>query len=46
MTKDVLTWDGAANNLAMLNGEGCLTLDTMSIVRASESTDLPIAKEL
>jgi multiple sugar transport system substrate-binding protein len=46
MTKDVLTWDGAANNLAMLNGEGCLTLDTMSIVRASESTKLPIAKDL
>jgi multiple sugar transport system substrate-binding protein len=46
MTKDVLTWDGAANNLAMLNGEGCVTLDTMSIVRASESTELPIAKDL
>jgi multiple sugar transport system substrate-binding protein len=46
MSKDVLTWDGAANNLAMLSGEGCLTLDTMSIVRASESTELPIAKDL
>jgi multiple sugar transport system substrate-binding protein len=46
MPKDVLTWDGAANNLAMLNGEGCLTLDTMSIIRASESTGLPIAENL
>jgi len=46
MTRNVLTWDGAANNLAMLNGEGCLTLDTMSILRASESTELPIAKDL
>ena len=27
----------ASNNLFMLNGEGCLTLDTMSIVRASET---------
>jgi multiple sugar transport system substrate-binding protein len=46
MTKDVLTWDGASNNLSMLNGESCLTLDTMSIIRASESTGLPIAKDL
>jgi multiple sugar transport system substrate-binding protein len=46
MFKDVLTWDGADNNLAMLNGEGSLTLDTMSIIRASESTGLPIAKDL
>ena len=46
MTKDVLTWDGASNNLSMLNGESCLTLDTMSIVRASESTGLPIANDL
>ena len=46
MTKDVLTWDGASNNLSILNGESCLTLDTMSIVRASESTGLPIAEDL
>ena len=46
MTKDVLTWDGASNNLSLLNGESCLTLDTMSIIRASESTQLPIAKDL
>jgi multiple sugar transport system substrate-binding protein len=46
MTKDVLNWNGASNNLAMLNAESCLTLDTMSIIRASESTGLPIAKDL
>lgn len=46
MIKDVLTWDGASNNLSILNGESCLTLDTMSIIRASESTGLPIAKDL
>jgi multiple sugar transport system substrate-binding protein len=46
MIEDVIKWDGASNNLAMLNGEGCLTLDTMSIIRASESTGLPIAKDL
>jgi multiple sugar transport system substrate-binding protein len=46
MIKDVLTWDGAANNLFKLNGEGCLTLDTMSIVRASETKDLPVTEDL
>ena len=37
---------GAGNNLFMLNGEGCLTLDTMSIVRTGESKNLPIAEDL
>lgn len=46
MLEDVLRWDGASNNLFMLNGEGCLTLDTMSIVRASESTNLLISEDL
>jgi multiple sugar transport system substrate-binding protein len=46
MTRDVLTWDGASNNRFMLNGEGCLTLDTLSIPRASESIKLPIANAL
>jgi multiple sugar transport system substrate-binding protein len=46
MIKEVLDWDGASNNLSMLNGEGCLTLDTMSIVRASEAKNLPIAQDL
>ena len=46
MTKDVLTWDAASNNRFMLNGEGCLTLDTVSIPRARESMSLPIADDL
>jgi multiple sugar transport system substrate-binding protein len=46
MTKDVLAWDAASNNRFMLTGEGCLTLDTMSIPRASESMKLPFATDL
>ena len=46
MTKDVLTWDAASNNRFMLNGEGSLTLDTVSIARASENMKLPIADDL
>ena len=46
MTKDVLTWDAASNNRFMLNGEGCLTLDTISIARASENMKLPLADDL
>ena len=43
MTKDVLTWDVPSNDRFMLNGEGCLTLDTVYFPRASESMTLPIA---
>jgi multiple sugar transport system substrate-binding protein len=46
MSKDVLTWDAASNNRFMLNGEGCLTLDTVSIPRASENMKLPVADDL
>jgi len=46
MTRDVLTWDATSNNRFMLNGEGSLTRDTVSIPRASESLKLPIASEL
>jgi multiple sugar transport system substrate-binding protein len=46
MTRDVLTWDAASNNRFMLNGEGCLTLDTVSIARASENMNLPLADDL
>ena len=42
----MLTWDAASNNRFMLNGEGCLTLDTVSIPRASENMKLPIADDL
>jgi multiple sugar transport system substrate-binding protein len=46
MPEEVLTWDAASNNRFMLTGEGCLTLDTMSIARASETTQLPLANDL
>ncbi|MBA3519674.1 MAG: extracellular solute-binding protein, partial [Rhizobiales bacterium] len=37
MTRDVVAWDGASNNRFMLTGEGCLTIDSLSILRASET---------
>src|SRR5262249_19253515 len=46
MTKDVLSWDAASNNRFMLNDEGCLTLDTISIPRASEEMHLAIASDI
>jgi len=46
MIEDVLTWDHTSNNRVMLNGEGCLTLDAISIARASESLKLPITSDL
>jgi multiple sugar transport system substrate-binding protein len=46
MVEEVLTWDPASNNRFMLNGDGSLTLDTISIPRASESMGLPFAKDL
>jgi multiple sugar transport system substrate-binding protein len=46
MTSDVLTWDAASNNRFMLNGDGSLTLDTISIARASENMKLPFADDL
>jgi multiple sugar transport system substrate-binding protein len=46
LTKDVLTWDAASNNRFMLNGEGSLTLDTVSIPRAGESMNQLIADDL
>jgi multiple sugar transport system substrate-binding protein len=46
MTKDVLAWDAASNNRFMLNGEGSLTLDTVSIPRAREGMSLSTADAL
>jgi multiple sugar transport system substrate-binding protein len=37
MFEEVLTWDPASNNRFMLAGDGSLTLETISIARASES---------
>jgi multiple sugar transport system substrate-binding protein len=46
MTADVLAWGPPANNRFMLAGSGCLTLDTMSIIRAAENKKLPVDEHL
>ena len=46
MIPDVLGWDGASNNRFMLTGEGCLTVDSLSIARAAESMKLDFAGDL
>jgi multiple sugar transport system substrate-binding protein len=46
MVEEVLTWDPASNNRFMLSGDGSLTLDTISIPRASESMGLSITPDL
>jgi multiple sugar transport system substrate-binding protein len=46
MTEEVLTWDAASNNSFMVAGTGCLTLDTISIARASEKLERPFANDL
>ncbi|MDA9981652.1 ABC transporter substrate-binding protein [Gammaproteobacteria bacterium] len=46
MPADVLGWNAVSNNQFMLSAEGCLTLDTLSIVRASESKRMPVADNL
>ncbi len=46
MTEEVLTWDASSNNRFMLAGTGCLTLDTISVPRASEQLKLPFASDL
>ena len=46
MPTDVLSWNAVSNNQFMLSAEGCLTLDTMSIVRAAESKQMPVADKL
>jgi multiple sugar transport system substrate-binding protein len=46
MTADVLTWDPPSNNRFMLAGSGCLTVDTMSIIRAAQNKNLPVDEHL
>ena len=46
MTREVLTWDASSNNRFLLAGEGSMTVDTLSIVRAGENTKLPVAENL
>ena len=46
MTPDVLNWDPSSNNRFMVSGNGCLTLDTMSIIRAAQNKELPVDRHL
>jgi multiple sugar transport system substrate-binding protein len=46
MPEDVLNWNAVSNNRFMLSAEGCLTLDTISIVRAAESKEMPAGTNL
>ena len=42
MTDDVLNWRPPSNNQYMLSGTGCMTIDTMSIIRAAQNKQLPV----
>jgi len=46
MPRDVVNWNAVSNNRYMLSDEGCLTIDTLSIVRAAESKTLPVGDRL
>jgi len=46
MIKDVLSWGSPSNNQFILSGDGCLTLDTMSIPRAAETLRLPFSDDI
>lgn len=46
MVADVLNWSAPSNNRFMLSGDGSLTVDTLSIVRAAENTGLPVNDKL
>ncbi len=46
MPKDVVNWNAVSNNRYMLSDEGCLTIDTLSIVRAAESKTMPVGDRL
>ncbi len=46
MDKEVLSWGPSSNNQFMLAGNGNLTVDTMSIIRAAENKQLPVNESL
>ena len=46
MTPEVISWSPTDNNRFMLSGNGSLTLDTMSIIRAAENKLLPANEHL
>jgi multiple sugar transport system substrate-binding protein len=46
MPPEVLTWDVLSNDQFVLNGDGCLTLDTLSPIRGGERLGLTIADDI
>ena len=46
MPQDVVDWNAVSNNRYMLSAEGSLTLDTLSIIRAAETKDMPVGDNL
>lgn len=46
MTGDVLNWRPPSNNQYMLAGTGCMTIDTMSIIRTAQNKKLPVDAQL
>ncbi|MFK7997781.1 MAG: ABC transporter substrate-binding protein [Granulosicoccus sp.] len=46
MDKEVLSWGPSSNNQFMLSGNGNLTIDTMSIIRAAENKQIPVNNDL
>ncbi len=46
MTPDVLNWTPPSNNQFMLAGNGCLTVDSISIIRAAQTQNFPVNKHL
>lgn len=46
MTPDVEYWTPPSNNQFMLAGTGCLTVDSISIIRAAQSQQFPVNRQL
>lgn len=46
MTDEVFTWDPSSNNRLMLAGGGSLALNAISITRAGESQNIPVADRI
>jgi len=46
MTPEVLTWDSASNNNAMLGGRASLALNAISLTRTGENQQLPVTDRI
>jgi multiple sugar transport system substrate-binding protein len=46
MTPEVLTWDAASNNNAMLAGTGSLAINAISVTRTGENQQLPVTDKI